>query len=85
MKRSWFIPRRTGIGAAPSTWEGWLSTLVFLAAMATVPHLVAMRFADPTQGRVAALLTALALLAAFIGVCALKTEGGLRWRRGGQG
>ena len=85
MNPYWFKPRRYGFGASPCTWEGWLSTLVFLAAIAVTPALVTRRFADPQLGRIVALLVAAALLAAFVGLCWLKTEGGLRWRKGDEG
>ena len=82
MNRYWFKPRSRGLGANPCTWEGWVSTLVFMLAIATTPAWLSPLFADTQGGRISTLLVALALLVAFIGLCALKTEGGLRWRRG---
>ncbi|MDB5419524.1 MAG: uncharacterized protein JWP50_2943 [Phenylobacterium sp.] len=28
--RAWFRPKHFGYGATPSTWEGWLATLLFV-------------------------------------------------------
>ena len=33
MKRGWFGPKAFGWGASPATWEGWLTTAVFVLAM----------------------------------------------------
>lgn len=33
MKRGWFGPKVFGWGASPASWEGWLATAVFVAAM----------------------------------------------------
>ena len=84
MNRYWFKPKPHGFGATPTTWEGWLSTLVCVVVIAMMGPWIAGRFADPQQGRMVALLAVLAVVAAFVGLCALKTEGGRRWRSGGK-
>jgi hypothetical protein len=33
MKSGWFGPKTFGIGARPTGWQGWLTTLVFVLAM----------------------------------------------------
>jgi uncharacterized membrane protein YhaH (DUF805 family) len=82
MNRYWFKPKTRGFGANPSTWEGWVSFIVVLALIVAAPTLVSRLFADAQEGRILALLAVFAILAAFIGLCAWKTEGGLRWRGG---
>ena len=32
MRNPWFGPKRFGIGVSPKSWQGWISTLVFILA-----------------------------------------------------
>jgi hypothetical protein len=32
-ERSWFGPKRIGVGLRPQTWQGWLVVLVICAAI----------------------------------------------------
>jgi amino acid permease len=72
--RPWFTHKRYGYGASvPITWEGWVVVALFFVGL-----FGEMGF---TLGwlRVIALTV---IVCAFIAVCALKTEGGMRWRWG---
>jgi len=74
--KPWFAPKRFGYGSGlPISWEGWAVVALFIAAILGV----ALR----TNGATRAGLTA-ALVAALIAVCAAKTDGGWRWRSGGE-
>ncbi len=75
--RPWFAHKRYGYGASlPITWQGWVCLIAFLAGL-----FGEVRLASGWLRAVA--LTV--IICAFIAVCALKTEGGLRWRRGSPG
>jgi len=36
----WFGPKRSGWGARPVTWQGWLVTVVYLGGVVTAAHLL---------------------------------------------
>ncbi len=40
----WFGPKRIGWGWTPITWQGWLLTAVFIAAVMAVPMLPGIRY-----------------------------------------
>jgi hypothetical protein len=73
--KAWFQPKRYGLGATPSTWEGWLVTLVFVGAFAGDPFVF---------GRTISILIAVILVAALLVIVWAKTDGGWRWRWGGK-
>lgn len=70
----WFAQKRFGYGAVPVTWQGWLTTLVYIALVG----LLAWRM--PTG------LLKLATIAPVSVACIYfiwtKTDGGFRWRWG---
>jgi hypothetical protein len=75
---AWFAAKRYGYGSSlPIAWQGWVVTLAFcisvtLSAIFVLPRSI---FAFVT--------IVLGATAAFILICALKTQGGWRWRWGG--
>jgi hypothetical protein len=72
--RPWFAHKRYGYGASvPITWEGWVAVALFLVAL----------FGEIafTSGWVRTIALTV-VVCAFIAVCALKTQGGMRWRWG---
>lgn len=71
----WFAPKRYGFGAVPANRAGWLFTIGFVAALAAVGAWL--------PGDEAKLAAAIALVAIFVTVVWLKTDGGWRWRWGG--
>ena len=72
--RPWFAHKRYGYGSfLPITWQGWVTLGLFL--------LVIFGEMPLTSGWLRAIMFTVTVCA-FIAVCALKTEGGLRWRWG---
>ena len=84
----WFKPKTYGYGATPVTWQGWVVTTAFAAALVIVT-LGLTQLMDP-KNAVAAWVVAgcFALLAAaiigFIRFAEHKTDGGWKWRWGGK-
>lgn len=79
MSQYWFKPKRYGLGASPTSWEGWAVTAVYVAAIAAL----ALRFGDEHgQHSVAFIAIGTALTIVFVGICWAKTEGGWHWRWG---
>jgi len=77
MNEYWFKPRRYGLGAYPSSWEGWLATGAFVASVFFIST------AFPPDHRPLAFYGAVASAAlAFVWLAWRKTEGGWRWRWG---
>ncbi len=82
MNRYWFRQKSRGIGATPTTWEGWLASLVFLVVVLAMNG--AIITLAPTN-RVAAAWFVGGVLIVIVLFClfaAAKTEGGWRWRWG---
>ena len=72
----WFAPKRYGYGSGmPISWQGWLVTLGFAAALIGAVLLFRDR---PLQLFAAAVPLTLILMV----ICARTTRGGWRWRWG---
>jgi hypothetical protein len=81
MTTYWFRPKRYGYGATPTTWQGWVVTLVaVLVVIAATASLTRLSAIDPWFW-VAALIDAV-VIAALLTVCRQKTDGEWRWRWG---
>jgi hypothetical protein len=83
MTTYWFKPKRYGYGSTPTTWQGWavtLGTVVVMVAMS-----VYLRSALKDGEGIAAMFgfNAVCLAVLWI-VTRRKTEGGFRWRWGGE-
>jgi hypothetical protein len=78
MAKYWFRQKRYGYGATPTSWQGWLLIAVSIAVV------IAGLFLDRANPDKAWLNTLLifVVLAPFVVVGWLKTEGGWRWRWG---
>jgi len=83
MPTYWFKQRRYGMGATPTTWQGWVLVLVFLAIVIACMGVV---FASGANNSPAGAIAAFAVLViatiATVWVSWRKTEGGWRWRWG---
>ena len=74
----WFAPRRYGFGAGlPISWQGWLVTFVYAAAMLGA----ALLLKDQPIQLIAVFIP---FTAAFMVIAAKTTRGGWRWRWGGK-
>jgi len=72
----WFRPKRFGFGAVPVTWQGWATTLAFVALVGLIAILAARR--DQMW-----LVLLVPLVFAFLWLVAAKTDGEWRFRWGG--
>jgi hypothetical protein len=79
MNEYWFKPKRYGLGARPSTWEGWTLSLGYVLALFGV---AAVFGAGDGRHPFAFVAMSAALTIIFVVVSWLKTEGGWRWRWG---
>lgn len=70
----WFAPKLFGYGATPVTWQGWVTTLAYVAALAA-----AVRWLPGTPARLAMVAV---LTVPFIAFVHSRTDGGFRWRWG---
>lgn len=75
MSDYWFRPKRFGWGVSPTTWQGWLATLI-VVTLGIAVAMLARRFGS------AFLALLIPVTAIFIALCIAKTEGGMRWRWG---
>ena len=83
MATYWFKQRRYGMGATPSTSQGWVLMLVFLAVIIACVALVLVAGANNSPAGVIAAFAALLIATlVMIWVSWRKTEGGWRWRWG---
>jgi hypothetical protein len=83
LSKYWFKPKRYGLGAAPSSWEGWALLAAYIAAMFANAFLLGV---DPHAGQphpLAFIVIAFVLTLFFVVISWRKTEGGFRWRWGG--
>ena len=77
----WFKPKRFGYGATPSTWQGWVSVLVFVIVMIGLS--AALLGSSPGIAAWAAwTVLTLVLTISFIAFTKRKTDGEWRWRSG---
>lgn len=94
MSRPWFAPKTIGYGATPTTWEGWLVILLFVALVTItgsyfspdqrlfhllgLEHVPLLRDLRPSVFEVAAALAV--ELVALIAVARWKSSGPWMWR-----
>jgi hypothetical protein len=82
MPKYWFQQKTFGYGATPSTWQGWALTIVScLALFGVVMSGPAIRD-NGLRAIWMVLASAIVLLPTCI-IAYVKTEGGWRWRNGG--
>jgi len=78
---AWFRPKRFGFGASPSSWQGWLATAVFIAAL-PLSRLALRALLAPVDANVAwRIFIPLATLG-FVVLVWCKTDGAWAWRWG---
>jgi hypothetical protein len=76
MTRAWFKPKTYGIGVTPTSWQGWAATAVFCILI------VCDRAFAPRLGAILSWTGFAVLIAAFVGLCIVKSERPWRWRWG---
>ena len=81
MPRYWFRQKKFGYGATPSTWEGWLVTVVGSLAVFGV-ILSGPMIRDNLLRAVWIGLGLLVTVVVSVTITYRKTEGGWRWRNG---
>ena len=82
MQHYWFKPKRYGIGAAPSSWQGWALTIVYVAIIAGLGVWFGGEDSQVAARAPAFIAITLALTVIFVGIAWRTTEGGWRWRWG---
>ncbi|NHN83331.1 hypothetical protein GOB93_01580 [Acetobacter musti] len=74
VSKPWFAPKRFGYGAGwPVAWQGWVSVLVYVAALVVIIALV------PGLKQSLAIF---GVTVVFGWIASRRTEGGWRWRWG---
>lgn len=81
---SWFRPKRYGYGATPSTWQGWLLTVAFVALLAGIAATLEASHSG-AEARLIALTAAAGATVLFVWISWKKTDGPWRWRWGPDG
>jgi hypothetical protein len=82
MSKYWFRPRRYGIGATPSAWQGWALLGAYLAALFALAATMRVSIGSDVQKPLPFVVIALSLTGAFIWLTWKKTDGAWRWRWG---
>jgi hypothetical protein len=84
MTQYWFKPKQRGIGAGvPIHWKGWALFAAYLATIVAVPSLYEAYLGYPGTPLLR-ILGVVAISVPFLALAWKKTEGGWRWRRGGE-
>lgn len=84
MAQYWFKQKRFGFGAGlPKTWEGYAIILGYIVAVAAIAGGLPALFEDKALGALIAITIVIVLTVPFLIICEGRTEGGWRWRWGG--
>lgn len=82
MQKYWFKPKRYGLGAAPSSWQGWAITLAYVAAVTALGIWFGSGEDQIAERATPFIVITLALTVLLVGIAWRTTEGGWRWRWG---
>lgn len=82
MQHYWFKPKRYGFGAAPSSWQGWAMTGVYVLVMLGLGLWLGSDTADAEHRLTPFFVLSAAVTIIFVGIAWRTTEGGWRWRWG---
>jgi hypothetical protein len=84
MSEFWFRPKERGIGAGvPLNWKGWALFAAYIGAILAVPSIYEAYLGYPGT-ILLRILGVVAISVPFLFVAWKKTEGGWRWRHGGE-
>ena len=79
MSEYWFKPRRYGLGATPTTWQGWAVIALYVAAICAL----AVWFEQDRHAHAWVFFLLVAWLTGILlFVCWKRTKGGWHWRWG---
>jgi len=82
--RYWFRPKQYGYGATPTTWEGWVVTLLGAAISVGIVYVLTGGYRPLSATETVVCWIAFVVVVVGIMVVArAKTEGGWQWRWGG--
>ena len=76
----WFRPKRFGYGLEPISWEGWLATLVFIAALLHIASYEGLFTDDPNLKRF--FFDLALLIVVFFHFAKDRTLGEMKWNWG---
>lgn len=65
----WFGSKRLGLGVGPRSWQGWVTTAVYIALMIGLPRVI-----SPRTEHVRFLLSIIVLTTAFLAIAVWKRE-----------
>jgi hypothetical protein len=83
MSEYWFRQRRYGLGAFPSNWKGWAFLAAYILLFTAIMSQLTANAHNSHAHPLAAIGVSIAMTLVFVYVCWRKTEGGWRWRWGG--
>jgi amino acid permease len=78
LNKYWFKPKKYGYGATPSTWEGYIATLLFVVIIFLITKYTIIE--DDNVSRFIGLLGSFILV--FIYITIIKTKEKWKWRWG---
>ncbi|MFW7269538.1 hypothetical protein ACMAUO_16425 [Gluconacetobacter sp. Hr-1-5] len=82
--KPWFAAKQYGVGSGlPVAWQGWVALLLFLAVLFGV-SVLPLFFRSAIVVLIEIVIIPVTV-AVFLVICAVKTEGGWKWRWGGNG
>ncbi len=76
MNKYWFKPRGFGYGATPTTWEGWVLVLLFMAYFLLIAYVIA-----PEEGFWQVFYVVLGIVIMLL-ISKSKTDGDWHWNWG---
>lgn len=83
MEGPWFRPHRFGLGATPMEWQGWLVIGAYAAALVLIARLTDTPLSSSADKPLVFTAGVVVLTTLMLVVVAMKTDGGLKWRWGG--
>ena len=84
MPKKWFVPKSYGWGLVPTSWEGWLVTVIFISlilASGYLNHLFQPELMSQLDF-INYLFDLVLLIIALIYFCIPRTEGKVQWNWG---
>jgi hypothetical protein len=82
MSRYWFRPKLYGIGATPTTWQGWALVGLYLCAIVTLALVMRVNMMAGAEKPLSFIAIVVVLTAALVWISWKKTDGVWRWRWG---